>query len=121
MRVKSVQEQLANLAEKAYLKELETDDERDLEPYFLRIIEIAREDKDEAVQFFRGVIWGELPHPDSLLPFCARELRWSEIREEAIKRFKAKTPNPRLTNWISDINHAFDDVIWELVWTGVHQ
>ncbi len=108
-----IQKQLREIAKEAYLKDLDTDDETELEPNFLRIIELVKDEKEEGMRFFCDVIWGRIDHPYSLLPFCTRDLRWKEIKEEAMKRYEEKKPNPRLMKWMSDISHAFDDKVWE--------
>ena len=48
--------QLQRIAKEAYVKDLDTDDETVIEPYFLKIIEIATDEKEEAVEFFRRAI-----------------------------------------------------------------
>ncbi|MDQ8205727.1 hypothetical protein [Pelagicoccus sp. SDUM812003] len=102
-----IQSQLREIAKESYLHDLDTTDETELEAYFLRIIKIAKEEKEETVSFFRSAIWKEFEHPESMIPFCMRELKWIEVKNEANKRFEDER-SPRLMNWVSDINHAFE-------------
>lgn len=90
----------------------------DLEPYLLRILEFVKAnvgDRDTLVHCFTQLVDGTRPLSEWIVLFCMRELQWSEIQEAANLRFEKAGGKraPRLMNWISDINWAYDNSPWE--------
>ena len=90
----------------------------DLEPHLLAILNLAKENLDRRallVRCFVSLVDGSRVLSNWIVLFCMRELRWIEVRDAANLRFERAggVRAPRLMNWISHINWAYDDAAWE--------
>ncbi|OAK60174.1 hypothetical protein A3K87_23920 [Variovorax paradoxus] len=90
----------------------------DLEPHLLDILNFVNANLDQREVFVRcfcALVDGSRTYTDWIVLFCMRELRWQEVRDAANLRFELAggTNAPRLMNWISHINWAYDDAPWE--------
>jgi hypothetical protein len=90
----------------------------DLEPHLLAILNVAKENLDRRellVRCFVALVDGSRVLSNWIVLFCMRDLRWPEVRDAANLRFERAggAQAPRLMNWISHINWAYDDAPWE--------
>lgn len=90
----------------------------DLEPHLLAVLNLVKENPDRRellVRCFESLVDGSRVLSDWIVLFCMRELRWPEVRYAANQRFERAggVRAPRLMNWISHINWAYDDAPWE--------
>lgn len=86
---------------------------RVLEPYFRRLIDLAKPDSDnrELKECFCSIIRNEIAAPYETLGYCMRALRYEEVGEESRRRL-GDPPDPRWMNSHSDILHALHDNDW---------
>jgi hypothetical protein len=88
----------------------------DLEPLLLEILSLVTANphqRDVLVMCFSALVDGSCTYTDWIVLFCMRDLRWPEVQATAKRRFELAGCPPRLMNWISHINWAYDDSPWE--------
>ena len=90
----------------------------DLEPHLLAILHLVKRHpghRDLFVRCFVSLVDGSRSCTNWIPLFCMRELRWPEVRDAANLRLELAggARAPRLMNWISHINWAYDDAPWE--------
>jgi hypothetical protein len=90
----------------------------DLEPGLLAILNLAKGSADRRellARCFVSLVDGSRVMSEWIVLFCMRELRWTEVCDAANARFERAggVRAPRLMNWVSRINWAFDDAPWE--------
>jgi hypothetical protein len=90
------------------------------EPCYVEILRLFRANtnhRDLFVGWFIDLAVGTREGPHDLVPFCMRELRLPEVREAVLRHYEAleaQRLHPRYMNYMSKVNHAYDDAVWEL-------
>lgn len=103
-----------------HLDSLEVDaDVPDLEPSLLAILNYVKNNsqfKQLFINCFIKIANGEVESSEWILLFCMRELRYPEVRKAANLHFEhagGRYGAPRLMNWLSNINHVYEDTLWK--------
>lgn len=121
MSIDEIERKFWSLCEEVnHLDSLEVDaDVPDLEPSLLAILNYVKNNsqyKQLFINCFVKIANGEVKSSEWILLFCMRELRYPEVQQAANLRFGqagGRYGAPRLMNWLSNINHVYEDTLWE--------
>jgi hypothetical protein len=105
--------------------EAESFDCRDLEPYFLKFLQLVKgnpEHRGFFVELFTLIATSKLPAPSDLVPYCMRELRYPEVKSAVqihMHELRVQNLHARYMNYCSHVTRAYDDFVWEdaILWT----
>ena len=89
------------------------DDCKEMEPYFQRLISLAKAHKhsEEIKSLFIDIVYDRLKAPYELLSYCMRELKYPQVLEASKERLGKN--DPRYMNYHSDLVHSYNDDKWE--------
>lgn len=87
----------------------------DFEPLLVSLLKFCEEHEAQRAQLiscFEKLVDGIIEAPEETVPFSMRTLRYPEIKNFVNQKWGREKP-PRLQQFVSDINHAYDDEVWE--------
>jgi hypothetical protein len=114
-----IKNEFIRLCEESYYLDLQTDNAQDLERIFIDILKLVKTypyQRDLFVELFIEAIDNDILSSDYMVPFCMRELRFSEIRDKVMIKFNRDQQDSgflRIINYLDDILGAFDDKVWK--------